>query len=133
MSNTVGIPPDPAEIPTNSIRKQAEGRQFALGRSDEAIKRVSAGVFWSIWRDGGNEMMKRSATLAQIYREASEEIMFMAEAERAAPPNMIALCLAIVQDAASEPEVGYTSVSVELIDRLRNELRYHGYLKGPTQ
>jgi hypothetical protein len=95
MSNTVGIPPDPAEIPTNSIRKQAEGRQFALGRSDEAIKRVSAGVFWSIWRDGGNEMMKRSATLAQIYREASEEIMFMAEAERAAPPNMIALCLAI--------------------------------------
>jgi hypothetical protein len=67
------------------IRRIAEGRQFALRRSDPAIANVSAGSFWAIWRDGVNYALTSSAKMSTLFSEVGSWILVMAEARDAAP------------------------------------------------
>lgn len=68
-----------------SIRRTAEGRQHALARRDLAVATVSAGVFWSIWRDGCNFALTSSAKMSTLFAEVAGWILLMAQAREAAP------------------------------------------------
>lgn len=70
----------------SSIRRTAEGRQHALATRDAAVAHVSAGVFWTIWRDGVNWGLTSSAKMSGLFADVAEHILLMAQARDFAPP-----------------------------------------------
>jgi hypothetical protein len=81
-----GFTPRTEESGTPNIRRIAEGRQHALATRDPAVSRVSAGVFWMVWRDGCNWALTSSAKMSSLFQDVAEQILLMSEARNAAPP-----------------------------------------------
>jgi hypothetical protein len=93
---------DPADG-VSAIRKIAEGRQFALGHRDPAVRAASAGVFWAIWRDGCNYALTESSKMASLFHDVGEWIVLLGQARDAAPP-VCKSCGAIQEDDDPLPE-----------------------------
>jgi hypothetical protein len=123
-------PTDP-DSAVSGIRKESNSRQFALRTYHPDVGRVDSETFWLIWRDGANAALKRSGNLNELFRSVAPEIMLMGQADEAAPPMLIAAAVQMVRNALDMPDQQYDAVLRSDLARLRQELEYHGHLKGP--